>query len=119
MRYRDGILKIEHGILPGLKDVLLDLTRIEDVRSIVPGRIYATRGRPGGGLSVRVSAPTATGVKLIARRGSSVQEIFVVCDNPAEIERAVKAYRAKTGRALERRPRPRHRQPQELYDLDG
>ncbi|MBX5444463.1 DUF2103 domain-containing protein [Sphaerobacter sp.] len=90
MRYRDGILKIEHGILPGLKEVLLQLTEVEDVRSIVPGRIYATRGRPGGALSVRVSAPTATGVKLIARRGSSVQEVFVVCDDRAAVEQVLR-----------------------------
>ncbi|MDI3341469.1 MAG: DUF2103 domain-containing protein [Sphaerobacter sp.] len=91
MRYRDGIIKIEHGILPGLKAVLLELTRVEDVRSIVPGRIYAARGRPGGALSVRVSAPTRTGVKLLARRGASVQEVFVVCDDPAAVERALRA----------------------------
>lgn len=89
MRYRDGVLKIEHGILPGLKDILLDLARNPAVRSIVPGRIYATRGRPGGGLTVRVSAPTATGVKLIARRGASVQEVFVVCDDPGAVDQVV------------------------------
>jgi hypothetical protein len=87
MRYRDGILKIEHGILPGLRDVLLQLAEHDSVHAIVPGRIYTARGRPGGSLRVRVSAPTATGVKLIARRGSSVQEVFVVCDDPALVQR--------------------------------
>lgn len=89
MRYREGVLKIEHGILPGLKDVLLRLTEIDTVTSIVPGRIYATRGRPGGGLSVRVSAPTSSGVKLIARRGSSVQEVFVVGADRQSVERVL------------------------------
>lgn len=81
MRYRHGILKIEHGILPGLRDVLSDLADLESVTSIVPGRIYTTHGRPGGSLRVRVTSPTATGVKLLAKRGSSVQEVFVVCDD--------------------------------------
>lgn len=99
MRYREGILKIEHGILPGLKAILLRLTESEDVRSIVPGRIYTTRGRPGGALSVRVSAPTATGVKLIARRGSSVQEVFVVCEDRAAVEQALRAAGARSGRS--------------------
>lgn len=81
MRYRHGVLKIEHGILPGLRDVLRDLAEIETVTSIVPGRIYTTHARPGGSLRVRVTSPTATGVKLLAKRGSSIQEVFVVCDD--------------------------------------
>lgn len=89
MRYRDGILKVEHGILPGLRDVLQELAENEAVHSIVPGRIYVTRGRPGGALRVKASTPTATGIKLIARRGSSVQEVFVVCDDPASVRKAV------------------------------
>lgn len=100
MRYREGILKVEHGLLPGLKDVLLRLTEIDDVASIVPGRIYTTRGRPGGALKVRVSAPTPTGVKLIARRGSSVQEVFVVCTDAAAVKQAL-------GGTPKPRPRPR------------
>jgi hypothetical protein len=87
MRYRHGILKVEHGILPGLREVLLELAERDDVHSIVPGRIYATHGRPGGALRVRASTATATGVKLIAKRGSSVQEVFVVCDDPSAIDR--------------------------------
>ncbi len=87
MRYRDGILKVEHGILPGLREVLEDLAHDETVHSIVPGRIYVTRGRPGGSLRVKVSTLTATGVKLIARRGSSVQEVFVVCDEPDKVRK--------------------------------
>lgn len=105
MRYREGILKVEHGILPGLKEVLLDLTTIEDVSAIVPGRIYATRGRPGGSLSVKVSAPTATGVKLIARRGSSVQEVFVVCEEAEHVRQALAARPAARDGSVHRRRR--------------
>lgn len=89
MRYRDGILKVEHGILPGLREVLEHLAEQQGVQSIVPGRIYVTRGRPGGSLRVRVSAPTPTGIKLIARLGSSVQEVFVVTDDPAAVRKAL------------------------------
>ncbi len=91
MRYRAGILKVEHGILPGLREVLEDLARNDDVHSIVPGRIYVTRGRPGGSLRVRASTTTATGIKLIARLGSSVQEVFVVCGNPAGVSDVFKS----------------------------
>ncbi len=91
MRYRDGILKVEHGILPGLREVLEDLAENETVHSIVPGRIYVTRGRPGGSLRVKASTPTATGVKLIARLGSSVQEVFVVCDDLGTVRKALKS----------------------------
>ena len=86
MRYRDGILKVEHGILPDLREKLLSLTSVEGVTSIVPGRIYAVHGRRGGALRLKVSAPTATGLKLIARRGSAVQEVFVVCASPEATE---------------------------------
>lgn len=91
MRYRDGVLKVEHGILPGLREVLLDLAQHEDIHSIVPGRIYVTRGRPGGSLRVKASTPTSTGLKLIARLGSSVQEVFVVCDDPATVRKLLKS----------------------------
>ena len=91
MRYRHGSLKTEHGILPGLREILDRIGTSEGVHSVVPGRIYATKGRPGGSLTVRVSAPTQTGVKLIARRGSAVQEVFVVCDDPTVVSRVIKA----------------------------
>lgn len=91
MRYRKGILKKEHGILPGLESLLQQLSEDSDVRSIVPGRIYASRGRSGGKLHVRASTPTATGLKLIARRGSSVQEVFVVCSQPDRITQVLKS----------------------------
>ena len=108
MRYREGILKVEHGILPGLKDVLLELTTIDAVSSIVPGRIYATHARPGGSLIVRVTATTATGLKLIARRGSSVQEVFVVSDRPGEVEHALPALALSAPQRSHRGgPRPR------------
>ncbi|HLI52322.1 MAG TPA: DUF2103 domain-containing protein [Thermomicrobiaceae bacterium] len=90
MRYRHGVLKIEHGILPGLRDVLRELSNLESVTSIVPGRIYTTHSRPGGSLRVRVTAPTATGVKLLAKRGSSVQEVFVVCDDVDAVVRSLR-----------------------------
>lgn len=90
MRYREGVLKVEHGILPGLREVLENLAQDESIHSIVPGRIYVTRGRPGGSLRVRASTPTATGVKLIARRGSSVQEVFVVCDDADCVNKLLK-----------------------------
>lgn len=67
----------------GLIDWLKLLAGDPRIQTITPAVIRRVRGRAPG-LLLRVSAPICGGHKLVARRGSSVQEVFVVTDLSAE-----------------------------------
>ena len=63
------------GLIPWLKA----LSRERAIQTITPAVISKVRGRCQT-LQLRVSVPIRGGFKLVARRGSSVQEVFVVTD---------------------------------------
>ncbi|SHK27970.1 DUF2103 domain-containing protein [Thermocrinis minervae] len=78
-RHRDGKVKVEHHLLEGLEELLLELSKLDSVKSIIPGRITRqNKGRGSKGLFLKY--PTRTGYKILYKNGTSVQEIFVVCD---------------------------------------
>ena len=73
-----GRLVITHstyveGLIPWLKV----LARDPEIQTITPGVIARVRGRCSG-LQLRVSTPVSGGYKVMARRGTTVQEVFVV-----------------------------------------
>jgi len=73
-----GRLVITHSTyLEGLIPLLRQLAAHPDVDTVTPAVISRVRGRCVG-LRLRVSAPITGGHKLVARRGSSAQEVFVV-----------------------------------------
>ena len=79
-----GRLVITHstyveGLIPWLKALAGD----EAIQTITPGVIARVRGRSPG-LKLRLSTPMRGGFKLMARRGSTVQEVFVVTSLAAE-----------------------------------
>ena len=79
-----GRLVITHsadveGLIPWLKALAGD----EAIQTITPGVIARVRGRSPG-LKLRLSTPMRGGFKLVARRGSTVQEVFVVTTLDAE-----------------------------------
>jgi hypothetical protein len=84
-RYRKGKVKREHGMIPGLQQILEELARAPEVTSIIPGRIRRTRHSSGTGCSLRVQSETGTGLKCVGRVGSAVQEVFVVTNSPAVV----------------------------------
>ena len=67
------------GLIPWLKALAGD----EAIQTITPGVIARVRGRSPG-LKLRLSTPMRGGFKLVARRGSTVQEVFVVTSLDAE-----------------------------------
>ena len=71
--------------IDGLLDVLREVAKQAYVSTIVPARLSRGAGSSSG-LSVRVSMPTEmpTGWKCIARKGSQLQEVFVVTHESAE-----------------------------------
>ena len=77
------------GLIPWLK-ALADETGIQ---TITPAVISRVRGRSPD-LQLRVSTPIHGGYKLVARKGTSAQEVFVVTSmSRPDLEKAVKYHR--------------------------
>jgi hypothetical protein len=73
-----GRVVITHSTyLEGLIPLLRRLAQVPGVDTVTPGVISRVRGRAVR-LRLKVSTPITGGHKLVARRGSSVQEVFVV-----------------------------------------
>ncbi len=83
---RVGKLKVQHHILEGLEEYLREMERWDVVSSIIPGRIVRqNRGKGVNGLFLKY--PTLTGYKLLYKKGTSVQEVFVVCSDRDAFEK--------------------------------
>jgi hypothetical protein len=75
-----GRLVVTHSTyLEGLIPVLKRLASIPGVVTVTPAVISRVRGRSPS-LRLRVSTPISGGHKLLARRGASAQEVFVVTE---------------------------------------
>jgi hypothetical protein len=75
-----GRLVITHSTyLEGLIPLLKRLAGMPGVLTVTPAVISRVRGRCPG-LRLRVSTPITGGFKLLARRGGSAQEVFVVTE---------------------------------------
>lgn len=79
-----GRLVITHSTyLEGLIPMLKRLVKDPAIDTITPAVIARVKGRSPE-LRLRVSTPITGGWKLVARRGSSAQEVFVVTTLNAE-----------------------------------
>ena len=79
-----GRLVITHSTyLEGLIPLLRRLVADPAIDTITPAVIARVRGRAPE-LRLRISTPISGGWKLVARRGSSAQEVFVVTGLGAE-----------------------------------
>lgn len=66
--------------LPGLIPVLESLLAQEpDLQTVTPGRLSTVRSHAPH-LRLKVSVPIRGGFKLIARKGKSAQEVFIITD---------------------------------------
>ncbi len=73
-----GRLVINHSTyLEGLIEFLNEMAKENHIKTITPGRLYKVKGKADQ-FRVRVSCCTDNGFKLIARKGRTAQEIFVV-----------------------------------------
>ena len=79
-KYRDKNIKQEHTIIEDILPLLEDIVSLSTIKSIIPGRINR---RKGSGIQpyLQVKYNTPSGLKLLAKNSSSVQEVFVVTDN--------------------------------------
>ncbi|MGB7414918.1 MAG: DUF2103 domain-containing protein [Thermosynechococcaceae cyanobacterium] len=75
---RRGRLVLNHSThVPGLIPVLERLAKIEGIQTITPGVIGRAKAHAPQ-LRLKISVPIRGGFKVIARRGKTVQEIFVI-----------------------------------------
>jgi len=73
-----GRLVLNHSThISGLIPVLDRLTYISGIQTITPGVIGPVKSHSSH-LRLKVSVPIFGGFKLLARRGKSVQEVFVL-----------------------------------------
>jgi hypothetical protein len=85
-KHRKGKVKREHHMLEGLEEILREIGKWECVESIIPGRIARTnRGKGSRGIFLKYR--TMSGFKVLYKRGTSVQEVFVVCKDYNDFEK--------------------------------
>jgi hypothetical protein len=81
---RMGRVVVTHSTyLEGLIPVLRQLAAHPLIDTVTPGVIGRVKGRSPG-LRLRISTPILGGHKLVARRGGSAQEVFVVSPGSAD-----------------------------------
>lgn len=85
-----GRLVLNHSThIPGLIAILDRLTQQAGVQTITPGVIGPVRSHTPK-MTLKVSVPILGGFKLIARKGKTVQEVFVIASlEQAELEAAI------------------------------
>lgn len=92
MKHRKNKIKSQHGIIKGLKKFLeKEISSQDFIKSIIPGRINVGKST-GEVLKISYQYKTQAGAKLIARSGTSIQEIFVKTDAPEKLEKIIGMY---------------------------
>ncbi len=92
MKHRKNKIKSQHGMIKGLRKFLeKEISSQDFIKGIIPGRIDVGKAT-GEVLKVSYQYKTEAGAKLIARSGSSIQEIFVTTDAPESLEKIIEAY---------------------------
>ena len=90
MRHRKLKIKRQHGMIKGLEKFLKEnISTLEFVDGILPGEIKVGNAT-GEKLIVKYKYSTISGAKLIAKSGSSIQEIFVVTRFPDKLRDVVR-----------------------------
>jgi hypothetical protein len=76
-------------MIKGLKDFLEGkISSLDFVEGIIPGEIKVGSAT-GENLVVKYKYSTVTGAKLIARSGSSIQEVFVITRFPERLREVI------------------------------
>jgi hypothetical protein len=78
MTESEGRLVLNHSThIEGLIPLLKKLISYTGIKTVTPGVIARTKSKTPH-LLFRVSVATRGGFKVVARRGSSVQEVFII-----------------------------------------
>lgn len=71
-------VKTEHTILPEFHKMLLAIEKCEEISRIIPWRI-SRQQKASSEKYFRITIPTPSGFKCIMAKGSTAQELFVIC----------------------------------------
>lgn len=82
-------IKYEHAMIQDLRKFLESIETWPEITSLIPGRINRTKGTVGT-FHVTVQYPTRTGIKCIARRSGTAQEVFIVTNAPEAVSAKLK-----------------------------
>lgn len=77
-------VKTEHHILSEFKKLLLIIEKLPAINRIIPGRINRQQ-KWSSEMFFKITTNTASGFKCIMCKGSTAQELFIICDTK-EIE---------------------------------
>ncbi len=72
------LVKTHSTYLEGLIPWLKSLCEVTGMQTLTPGVLSRTQGKVEK-LEIRVSTQIKGGYKLIARKGKSLQEVFIIC----------------------------------------
>ena len=87
MKHRKSKIKRQHSLIKGLQDYLEKyISSLEYVTGVIPGEIKVSKAT-GENLHVKFKYETVSGAKLIAKSGTSIQEVFVITNDPGKIEK--------------------------------
>jgi hypothetical protein len=85
MKYRKKGVKREHSIIEDFEKDLQALVEMGFAKSVIPGRIYTSPKAQKGDKIIKYQYDTETGAKLLLKKGSTVQEAFVITDKRQEL----------------------------------
>jgi hypothetical protein len=76
-KYRAGKIKREHTVIERVWPILEHMAECDQIASIIPGPISPLNAK---GFEITFQRFTETGLRLLAKNGSAVQEVYVVAD---------------------------------------
>ncbi len=86
MRHRKSKIKRQHSLIKGLQEYLeRNISNRDFVEGVVPGEIKVSKAT-GENLQIRYKYETLSGAKLIAKSGTSIQEVFVITKEPNKLK---------------------------------
>lgn len=78
-------VKTEHTILPEFHAFLKKIESLSTIQRIIPGRINRQQ-KASSALRFSISYPTTTGLKAKMSKGSTSQELFIICQQSTETQ---------------------------------
>ncbi len=86
MKHRKAKIKRQHSLIKGLQEYLeRNLSNKSFIEGIIPGEIKVSKAT-GENLQVKYKYETVSGAKLIAKSGTSIQEVFVITKEPEKLK---------------------------------
>ena len=84
-----GRVVVTHSTyIEGLIPLLKKLSRREGIKTVTPGIIKRVNGFSEK-LNIKITRPIKGGFKLIARKGRSMQEIFIITSYAEEVLKSI------------------------------